>query len=73
MKPEKIMIRYGELMTKGHNKQGFLMRLHLDIKTRLKELKDLTYERTHDQFFIVLHGIEVSLVTAVLKKIPGIH
>ena len=44
MKYDHIMVRFGELSTKGKNKKDFIFRLGDNIRNALKEYKSLTYQ-----------------------------
>lgn len=49
---DTILIRYGELSTKGHNRKDFIRCLLKNIKYALRAYEDLTYIRTHDRIYI---------------------
>lgn len=67
-----ILVRYGELTTKGKNRGDFTKRLLQNTKNALKEFDKLTYERTHDRMYIHLHGEDGELVKDKVKDIFGI-
>ena len=68
-----IMIRFGELSTKGKNKKDFIRTLALNIERGLKEFKDLTYEIRYDHIYIALNGTDYEPVINILEGISGIR
>ena len=73
MKIDKIMIRYGELCTKGKNKKTFIKILNNNIRHALKKYPSLTYEYRYDHTYINLNDEDVDEVVNILKRISGIH
>lgn len=69
---DHILVRYGELSTKGKNKKDFIRRLFLNIKNALKNFEDLTYEKGYDRIYIMLNGTDPDLVSPILSKVFGI-
>ena len=69
---DHILVRYGELSTKGKNKKDFIRRLFLNIKNALKNFEDLTYEKGYDRIYIMLNGTDPELVSPILSKVFGI-
>lgn len=69
---DHILVRYGELSTKGKNKKDFIKRLLTNVKNALSEYKGLSYERTHDRLYIMLNGEEAQAVADVLQHVFGI-
>ncbi len=69
---DHILVRYGELSTKGKNKKDFIKRLLTNVKNALCEFKGLTYERTHDRLYILLNGENAEAVADVLQHVFGI-
>ncbi|MCD8203970.1 MAG: tRNA 4-thiouridine(8) synthase ThiI [Coprobacillus sp.] len=72
-KYDLIMIRFGELSTKGKNKKEFISLLFDNVRNALKEFSSLTYERRYDHIYIHLEGEDIDRVVDTLKEIPGIH
>ncbi|NLC55185.1 MAG: tRNA 4-thiouridine(8) synthase ThiI [Erysipelothrix sp.] len=70
---EHILVRYGELTTKGKNRRDFIKRLHKNLKYALKDFDKLRYRRQHDRFFIILNGEDEKQIIPILKDIFGIH
>lgn len=73
MKAEYILIRYGELTTKGKNRRLFIKKLLDNIQQILKAFESLSYEATYDRIYIYLNGIDDKVVCEKLKKIFGIR
>lgn len=70
---DRIMIRFGELSTKGKNKKDFIARLDLNIRRALSEFTGLTYERRYDHIYIALNGNDYEPIIERLKDVSGIH
>lgn len=69
---DHILVRFGELSTKGKNKKDFIKRLLTNMKNALREFEALTYERTHDRMYIMLNGEDPKKVSEPLAKVFGI-
>lgn len=67
-----ILVRFGELSTKGKNKKDFIKRLLVNVKNALRAYPHLTYERTHDRLYILLHGEDADKVAEILSHVFGI-
>lgn len=67
-----IMVRYGELSTKGKNKKDFIRLLGDNIKHALKKFETLKIEVKHDHTYIYLNGEDYSKVCNRLKDVSGI-
>ena len=53
MYPNHILVRFGELTTKGKNRKIFTQRLLKNTKEILKEYKLLTYQLVYDHLYIM--------------------
>ncbi len=73
MNYDRIMIRYGELSTKGKNKKDFVFQLGKNIKHALKEYSALEYVVRLDHTYIILNGTDVNAVITRLQDVSGIH
>lgn len=69
---DHILVRYGELSTKGKNKNDFIKRLLVNIKNALRAFTYLTYEKSHDRIYIILNGTDPDEIAPVLSKVFGI-
>ena len=68
-----IMIRFGELNTKGKNKRDFISRLYLNIKNALRDF-DVSLETRFDHIYITLKNEEqYNDIVEILKNISGIY
>lgn len=67
-----ILVRYGELSTKGKNKKDFISKLLSNVKSALRMFDKLTYEKTHDRLYILLNGEDYEAVCEKLKMVFGI-
>ena len=70
---ELIMIRYGELSTKGKNKRKFVATLGRNIREALSEYPDIKINQQYDFMFIELNGAPQDEVLAGLEKVFGIQ
>lgn len=68
-----IMIRFGELNTKGKNKIMFINTLLRNIKHALKEFKNLEISKTHDRIYIDLNGEDHNKIHEKLQMVSGIQ
>ena len=68
---DHIVVRYGELSTKGKNRKEFTRQLTNNIKKRLQDHKALTYNTLHDGLFIKLNGEDYPSIKEELKDIFG--
>lgn len=70
---EYILVRYGEMTTKGKNRSKFVSTLKDNVKHKLKKFKNLKVEATHDRMYIQLNGEDHEAVAEHLKDVFGIH
>ena len=68
-----IMVRYGELSTKGKNKNSFIKALFENIEHALKDFSSLSFEKRFDHIYIYLNGCDAEPVIARLQDVSGIH
>lgn len=73
MKYTSIMVRFGELSTKGKNKKDFINMLAKNIKHALKDFTTLTYDVLYDHIYVNLNDINPDDVLNILKNVSGIH
>lgn len=73
MKPDHILVRFGELTTKGKNRKLFIRKLLKNTKEILHDYSALEYELTYDRLYIYLNEENTEEVTDKLKTIFGIH
>ncbi|RRD32281.1 tRNA 4-thiouridine(8) synthase ThiI [Streptococcus minor] len=73
MNYSEIMIRYGELSTKGKNKMRFVKKLSQNIKEALSVYPDVRVYCDRDRGHVYLNGTDYQAVSTSLKKIFGIQ
>ena len=73
MEANHIIVRFGELTTKGKNRKLFTRKLLKNTKEILHDFTSLSYELTYDHIFILLNGEDPEKVSAKLKTVFGIH
>ena len=73
IKYDFIMIRFGELSTKGKNKKDFINCLYLNMKHALKDFEGLTIESHYDHLYVHLNGMDYEPVIARLQDVSGIQ
>ncbi len=72
IKYDTVLIRYGELSTKGKNRKLFVAKLLNNIKTSLNDLDNLEYRQTYERIYIKLNDNDPNLIASRLKDIFGI-
>ena len=73
MKYTEIMVRYGELSTKGKNRKDFIGRLAGNVTKVLREFPQVEIHPRHDRMHIVLNDAPFEEVDQRLKKVFGIQ
>ncbi|WEV42909.1 tRNA 4-thiouridine(8) synthase ThiI [Lactobacillus sp. ESL0684] len=73
MKYTEIMVRYGELSTKGKNRKDFIGRLAGNVTKVLHDFPEIEIHPRHDRMHIVLNGASFSEVDQRLRKVFGIQ
>ena len=68
---DHIVVRYGELSTKGKNRKDFTKALTNNIKKRLRVYPGLTYRTLHDGLYIELNDENYELIKEDLKQVFG--
>ena len=69
----EIMIRYGELSTKGKNRMRFINKLRRNIEHVLSIYPDVTVQADRDRAHVYLNGTDYVPVAESLKIIFGIQ
>lgn len=67
-----LMVRFGELSTKGKNKKDFINTLSRNIKHALKHFSSLTFETRYDHIYVFLNGESQKEVLEILQGVSGI-
>lgn len=69
MEYSEIMVRYGELSTKGKNRMRFINKLKQNIKHVLSIYPDVTITANRDRAHIFLNGTDYVPVAESLKHL----
>lgn len=67
-----IIVRFGELSIKGHNRRYFVKALHQNIRAKLKPFPLITSASKFDHIVIRLNGTPEEPVTSALSQVFGI-
>lgn len=73
MNYDRILIRYGEITTKGKNRNKFIDKLRKSIKNALAAYPNIKLEVSRDRMYVVLNGENEQEIILILKKIFGLH
>jgi len=73
MQPTEIMVRYGELSTKGKNKKQFINQLKRNVKQSLSDFPTLKVTANHDRMHINLNEEKGDQVITRVKDVFGIQ
>ncbi|WP_294762021.1 tRNA uracil 4-sulfurtransferase ThiI [uncultured Lactobacillus sp.] len=73
MKYTEIMVRYGELSTKGKNRKDFIGRLAGNVTKVLRDFPQVEIHPRHDRMHIVLNDAPFAEVDKRLKRVFGIQ
>lgn len=73
MQASEVMIRYGELSTKGKNKKMFIDRLGQNVKQALNGFECLVVKWQRDRMHVELNGDDSTEVVGRLKNVFGIQ
>ncbi|MBT2638462.1 MULTISPECIES: tRNA uracil 4-sulfurtransferase ThiI [unclassified Bacillus (in: firmicutes)] len=70
---DRILVRYGEISTKGRNRNKFIDRLRKNVKRALSDYPNAAIKAERDRMFILLHGEDSDGIGEKLKGIFGIQ
>ena len=73
MKYDHIMVRFGELSTKGKNKNLFIKTLAKNIRNSLSEFKDIEIISRFDHIYVKLNENNPKRIIEVLQDVSGIQ
>ncbi|RJS60022.1 tRNA uracil 4-sulfurtransferase ThiI [Bacillus sp. PK3_68] len=73
MNYDRVLIRYGELSTKGRNRKQFITKLKRNILLALKEFAGIKIELSHDRMFIHLNDVPFEAIRDRLSHVFGIQ
>lgn len=69
----EIMVRYGELSTKGHNKKNFIDRLGTNVRKALHRFEQVKVHAQRDRLHVELNGANYNQVMERLQDVFGIQ
>ncbi|MFL2117403.1 tRNA uracil 4-sulfurtransferase ThiI [Marinilactibacillus psychrotolerans] len=69
----EVMVRYGELSTKGKNKKQFIKQLDKNVKSALDQYNKLKIKSHRDRMHIELNGENADVIISKLKVLFGIQ
>lgn len=72
MEITEILVRYGELSTKGKNRKYFIKKLHGNVRLKLTAFKKIKIVANRDRLHITLNGENGEAVMEELKDVFGI-
>lgn len=67
---KEILVRYGELSTKGRNKKDFISRLRENVRYSFSDIKPLTIRAERDRMFIEIENDEKFQV--LMNRLPNV-
>ena len=73
MKYDRILIRYGEISTKGRNRNKFIDKLRKSIRIALSPFPNIKVESSRDRMYVLLNGGNDIEIMEKLKNIFGIQ
>ena len=73
MQYTEIIVRYGELSTKGHNKKSFIDRLGDNVRHALHSFNQVKVHAQRDRLHVELNGADYDQVMDRLKLVFGIQ
>ncbi len=69
---DTVLVRFGELSTKGKNRKDFINRLFRNIQYMLRDFEELEYRKAYDRIYIRLNGADHEKIKEKLQKVFGI-
>ncbi|MGE6628865.1 tRNA uracil 4-sulfurtransferase ThiI [Bacillus sp. NPDC077027] len=73
MKYDHILVRFGEISTKGKNRKKFIEKLKQNIRLVLNDFQALKYTSDRDRIIIMLNGENPEPISDLLKDVFGIQ
>ncbi len=73
MNYSEIMVRYGELSTKGKNRRSFIMQLASNVKRTLADYPHVKVHAERDRMHLLLNGENSQEIIPKLQKVFGIQ
>jgi len=73
MNYDRILIRYGEISTKGRNRNQFIEKLANSVRRALHDFPNVTIKGTRDRTYVILNGEDGTQIIERLKAVFGIQ
>ena len=73
MEYDRILIRYGEISTKGRNRNQFVEKLRKSVRIALAPFPKIKVEASRDRMYVLLNGENCEEMIGKLKNIFGIQ
>ena len=73
MQITEILVRYGELSTKGKNRKFFIKKLHRNVRSHLRQFSTVKISSNRDRMHIDLNEEDANAVMTELKDVIGIQ
>jgi tRNA uracil 4-sulfurtransferase len=73
MKYDRIVIRYGEISTKGRNRKQFIDKLKKSLKPLLRQFPKIEIDAGRDRMYILLNGENADEMLDSIKGVFGIQ
>ncbi|PLR83713.1 tRNA 4-thiouridine(8) synthase ThiI [Bacillus canaveralius] len=73
MNYDRILIRYGEISTKGRNRNKFISLLKASIQRVLRDYPNAAVEADRDRMYVLLNGEDGEEIAVKLKRVFGIQ
>ncbi|ALC84200.1 MULTISPECIES: tRNA uracil 4-sulfurtransferase ThiI [Bacillus] len=70
---DTILIRYGEISTKGKNRKKFIEHLKKNVKLALRNFGNISYSSNRDRMLLQLNNENPEAISRQLKKVFGIQ
>ena len=72
VKYDTVLIRFGELSTKGKNRKDFIQKLYQNIMKTFEDIEGFSYRKSHDRIYIEFDGDYQLLIEERLSKVFGV-
>lgn len=73
MEYDRILIRYGEISTKGRNRNLFVEKLRKSIRNALAPFPKVKIQANRDRMYVLLNGEDGKEIIEIVSKIFGIQ
>ncbi|MEK3882537.1 tRNA uracil 4-sulfurtransferase ThiI [Paenibacillus sp. PL2-23] len=70
---DQIVLRYGDLIMKGRNRNQFEKRMQQQVRSALSPFQGITYWKTYGRLYVKLNGQPYERVADRLKDLFGLH